>query len=64
MKYCVFSGNYPQYIREALVNRSLGNFDWREVNPSQEAIRTCDFIWKPFNFQKMGFEMIDRRMEE
>ncbi len=51
-KYCVFHGNYPQYIRSALLLREGPEVEWLELEPSVEAINVCDFIWKPFNFAK------------
>jgi len=51
-KYTVFSGNYPQYIRDALTLRECDTVKWEEVEPTLDAINHCDLIWKPFNFAK------------
>jgi hypothetical protein len=60
----VFPGNYPQYIRDALDAREGPNVEWIEVDPSVDSISICDLVWKPFNFLKNGFDMIDKRKEE
>ncbi len=51
-KFAVFPGNYPQYIRDALSEREGRNVIWIELEPNLESINICDFVWKPFNYQK------------
>lgn len=38
--------------------------EWIEVDPTVESVTTCDFIWKPFNYMKAGFDLMDKRREE
>lgn len=51
-RYCVFQGNYPQYIRNAMFDREGENVEWIEVEPTVDSINSCDMVWKPFNFLK------------
>lgn len=36
-----------------MAEREGQNVQWIELEPSVEAINLCDFIWKPFNYQKI-----------
>jgi len=52
LKFCVYNGNYPNVIREALALRvdSDNKPLWTEVDPKTDCIPNMDLVWKPVNF--------------
>lgn len=62
--FCVYFGNYPQVVRDALALRVDENHQpiWRETVPKTENIGAMDFVWKPVHFVRShGLELIARR---
>jgi hypothetical protein len=65
--YCVYLGNYPQVVRDALALRVDQDRQpiWKEVVPKTENIGGMDLVWKPVNFLRShGFGLMGKRCWE
>lgn len=65
LAFCVYGGNFPQVVRDALALRRTGSGQpiWLEVQPVTDTIMGIDFVWKPVNFiRQHGFDMMAKRV--
>lgn len=65
LTFCVYGGNFPQVVRDALALRrnGAGQPIWLEVQPVTDTIMGIDFVWKPVNFVRQhGFDMMTKRV--
>ena len=64
LTFSVYSGNFPNVIREALALRRFPGDKpiWKELKPETDNIPSMDLVWKPVGFVRTnGYDMMMKR---